>query len=130
VNRLLDGCRILVVEDQYLVAMQTADAIRGAGGEVVGPFGHLEPAHEALRRTTPDAAVLDIKLDSEQTYALARELVARGTVVVLLTGFGAESLPDDVRRLPRLVKPFRRDELVAALHGAIEAAGLRGIRGK
>ena len=107
----LEGRRILVVEDEFLIAMEVEDALRALGAEVVGPFGRLKPALGAVQIEALDGAVLDVRLDGETSEQLAAELVARGVPVLLTTGYESEQLPPDLRHLPRLRKPFDARDL-------------------
>jgi two-component system, response regulator PdtaR len=109
----LSGRRILVVEDQYLIAMEVEDILRSLGAEVVGPFPRLHPAFQAVRHEELHGAVLDVRLDGETINDLAALLVARGVPVLLMTGYGTDQLPPELRHLPRLQKPFAEDELRA-----------------
>lgn len=102
----LYGMRILVVEDEYFVAMRLADILRDLGAEVVGPIGRLRAAEDAARRQMPDGAVLDVRLDSQMTTPLADMLQAAGVPVLLVTGYSADQLPDKLQDLPRLPKPL------------------------
>lgn len=115
----LQGRRILVVEDSFLIATQIADAIVAAGGTVIGPIGRLQAARDAVRDERPDAALLDVRLHSDFTDALARELAERGVPVVLATGFDPPSLPAGLGALPRLRKPFTAQAVRQALAAAL-----------
>jgi DNA-binding NtrC family response regulator len=114
----LEGRRILVVEDEFLIAMEMEDTLRNLGAEVVGPFARLEPAFAAIHREELHGAILDVKLDGETTDQVAAALVSRGIPVLLTTGFESEQLPSTLQELPRLGKPF--DE--RALRDMIEQA--------
>ncbi|WP_119458706.1 response regulator [Rhodospirillaceae bacterium SYSU D60014] len=107
----LDGLRILVVEDEYFVALEVKEIVRELGAEVVGPIGRLEPARDVARRETFDGAILDVKLDGEVIYPLADELLVRGVPLILTTGYDAASLPETYRRLPQLRKPLENQAL-------------------
>ena len=110
-QRPLQGRRVLLVEDEYLVAMEIEDILVELGAEVVGPFARVEPALSAARREALDGAVLDVRLDGETIDVVAAVLVARGVPVLLTTGYEGEQLPPDLRPLPRLRKPFDEREL-------------------
>ena len=110
-RKSLEGRRILVVEDEYLIAMEVEDMLRDLGAEVVGPFGRLEPALAAVHREELHGAVLDVKLDGDTTDQLAAALVSKGIPVLLTTGFESEQLPPTLQELPRLGKPFDEQEL-------------------
>lgn len=107
----LKGVRVLLVEDQMVVAMEIEDMLRAAGCEVVGPVGSLQAAITLAHEDALDAAVLDINLDGEKVYPVAEELQARGIPFILATGYGESTLPKQWRDQPRLSKPFRREEL-------------------
>jgi CheY-like chemotaxis protein len=107
----LTGLRVLLVEDQMIVAMEIESLLHGFGCAVVGPVATLEPALQLAREAALDAAVLDVNLDGETVGPVAEALQARGIPVVLSTGYGAATLPEDLRGLPLLEKPFTRTEL-------------------
>jgi len=107
----LSGLRILVVEDDFLIAMDIKEAIEQLGGHVVGPIGRLKQAQDLARREVVDAAILDVKLDGDVTLPLAEELLVRGVPVVLATGYDLESLPEKFQRVPHLRKPFHSTDV-------------------
>jgi DNA-binding NtrC family response regulator len=111
VQKSLEGRRILVVEDEFLIAMEVEDILRASGAEVVGPFGRVEPALGAVQKEVLDGAVLDVRLDGETSEQVAAELISRGVPVLLTTGYEAEQLPPALRHLPRLRKPFDERDL-------------------
>ena len=82
-QKSLEGRRILVVEDEFLIAMDVEDVLRALGAEVVGPFGRLEPALGAVQREDLDGAVLDVRLDGDTIEPVAAVLVSRGVPVLL-----------------------------------------------
>ncbi len=104
----LDGLKILVVEDEFLVAMELTRMIRNLGGEVLGPVSTLTAATELLQGAELDGAVMDVKLGGDSSLPLAEELVARGVPVVLATGYPSEVLPESLAATPRLSKPYSR----------------------
>jgi DNA-binding response OmpR family regulator len=108
-NRPLNGQTLLLVEDNGLVAMELDELIQDLGGEVVGPFGRLNLALDAIRQKSVTGAVLDIRLDGETTFPIIDLLLERACPILLVTGGAAESFPEKYRHLPRLHKPF--DEL-------------------
>ena len=110
-QKSLEGRRILVVEDEFLIAMEVEEILRALGAEVVGPFGRLEPALGAVQREDIHGAVLDVRLDGETSEQVAAELISRGVPVLLTTGYEGEQLPPVLRNLPRLRKPFDEREL-------------------
>ncbi len=112
----LAGLRVLVVEDMLLVAEMIADLLTGLGVEVVGPVGRLAPALAAAGESRLDGALLDVNLGGESSWPVAAALRGRGIPFVFLTGYGdPDALPEDFRATPRLVKPFRQEDLIAAM---------------
>lgn len=105
------GLRVLLVEDQMIVAMEIEDMLRELGCAVVGPVGTLELAVRLAREEALDAAILDISLDGEKVFPVAEELQARRIPFIFATGYGQHTLPETWRGLPRLGKPFKRDQL-------------------
>jgi CheY-like chemotaxis protein len=99
--------RVILVEDEALVAMMMEDLLGELGCEITGSFGALTPALEWLdaQETLPDGAVLDVNLGGgENVFPLARALRARGVPFVFATGYGV--LPDDgFSEAPVLHKP-------------------------
>jgi DNA-binding response OmpR family regulator len=111
----LAGLRILVVEDEYLIAAELEEAMTKLGAEVVGPVGRLEPALELARGNPLDGAILDVKLAAETSSSIAQELMARGVPVVLCSGYEPEQMPESLRHLPTIRKPFSPNSFEAAL---------------
>jgi CheY-like chemotaxis protein len=89
--------RTLVVEDEFLLATMLSDDLTSAGYAVVGPFTTLESALVGSREEQVDLAVLDVKLGEERVYPLADQLIERQMPFVLLTGYGANDLPERFR---------------------------------
>lgn len=86
---LVAGLRLLVVEDEALVAMLIEDLLRDLGCTVIGPVGSVVRALDLLRREALDGALLDVNLgDGEWSYPVADALAARGVPFVFLTGYG------------------------------------------
>jgi CheY-like chemotaxis protein len=83
----LAGLRLLVVEDEALVAMLIEDLLRDLGCTVVGPVGSVARALALLRREAIDGALLDVNLGKERSYPVADALAARGVPFVFLTGY-------------------------------------------
>jgi DNA-binding LytR/AlgR family response regulator len=106
----LRGWRLLLVEDNFLAALELDSIIRELGAEVVGPFGVLKKALDAVHREIIDGAVLDLRLDGELSYPVADILLERGRPIVLVTGGVTDSMPEKYRQLPCLLKPFDYSE--------------------
>jgi CheY-like chemotaxis protein len=139
----IEGLRILVVEDELLCAMELEELLEELHCEVIGPVSRVSdvlPACDAatLGGSAPDGALLDVNLHGERSYAAATELRARHIPVVLVTGYGV--LPDcplDLQRVPKVGKPFDRDQVKQAMlqamndeHAATRRAAGQRLPGK
>ncbi len=118
-DRLL---RILIVEDEMLVAMNVEDMLLDLGHEVAGLAGRLEPALALAREAEIDLAMLDVNLAGEQSFPIADALIERGTPFLFATGYGLKGIPEKYRDRPVLQKPFRAQDLAQALRQAVTAA--------
>ncbi len=119
----LAGLRVLVIEDESMVAMLLEDFLADIGCEVAGVASRLKEALEKVGTLAFDVAILDVNLNGEQTFPIADALMARGRAIVFATGYGAMTLPPELRNLPVLQKPFQQDELERALREALGDAG-------
>ena len=112
----LDGARILIVEDNFVVADALRYLIDGYGGSVSAIVPSVQRAHEALDAGGVDVAVLDINLNGASVVPLADHLLERGIPFVFLSGYGGEELlPEHLRSHPRFDKPVEAERLVRAL---------------
>ncbi|MFZ5780919.1 MAG: response regulator [Pseudomonadota bacterium] len=112
----LKGLRILVVEDNFLVAEMTRELLEECGCEVVGPVARLGDALEVASSAELDGALLDINLAGEFCFPAAARLQERGVPFMFLTGYGEGSVvPSAFREAPRLRKPLDLDQVIAAL---------------
>jgi two-component sensor histidine kinase/DNA-binding response OmpR family regulator len=113
-SRAVAGNRVLLVEDEALVAMLMRDMLTELGYSVIGPFSRPTDAETALHAERVDAAVLDINLDGEMVYPVADQLAARGIPFVFVTGYGAETIERRFAHVPVLQKPIERQMLEGA----------------
>lgn len=114
--RPLDGRRVLVVEDEYLIAMEVKRWLRRAGAEVVGPVPNVERALDLIEDGEIDAAVLDINLGDRGTaFSVADRLNALGVPHLFATGDVRATRGSDYDNRPRLEKPYVEAELVRAV---------------
>ena len=107
--------KVLVVEDEALVAMEIAQVLRDADFEVLGPARSVAAALSLIEKSGCDAAVLDINLTRETSEPVARKLLASGTRFVTLSGYSRTQHPPIFDGVPALVKPLRPDLLVAEI---------------
>jgi DNA-binding response OmpR family regulator len=111
----LAGRRVLLVEDEMLIAMVIEAALEDEGVEVVGPFGRLAQAIEAAEREQVDVALLDVNLAGQYVYPVADILEGRGIPFLFLTGYGEVETPCGRTRWRSIGKPFRTTELIDGL---------------
>jgi len=116
----LQGKRILVVEDEPLIAMELEAMLRDGGCEVIGPAGDLDEAMRLLgdgKRC--DAALLDANLGGQSVDELAVALTRAGVPFAFVTGYGVDALPPAFRKAPMIPKPFTKNQVFSALAGLL-----------
>ena len=120
------GRRVLVVEDEALVAMMIQEFLTEYGHAVVGPIGRASEALVAAKETDYDAAILDINLGDGMAYPVAEILSARGVPFVFVTGYEADTVDHRFSHVPVLQKPIERQALqrlfVPGLNDSVVAA--------
>ncbi len=107
--------RILVVEDDMLIALLIEQVLQELGCIVVGPLGKLDAALRLASSEALDAAVLDVNIRGGLVYPVAEQLRTRGIPFVLASGYGDWALPAAFRTQPRLTKPFTPNEIEAQM---------------
>lgn len=117
----LRGKRVLVVEDEALIAVMVEDMLIDMGSEVVGPAATIATALELARTEELDAAVLDVNVRGERIDPVAEVLMARGIPVLFATGYGEVRLASGA---PATVidKPYTQDKLARGLAAAMGVA--------
>jgi CheY-like chemotaxis protein len=119
----LAGLRVLIVEDDYVVADALRFLIESYAASVSAIAPSVQRALDALAAAPVDIAVLDINLHGASVVPLAEHLRTQGVPFVFLTGYGdAEVLPEHLRSQPRFYKPVQAEALV---RGMIELVGRR-----
>jgi len=118
----LKDLRILVVEDEALVALQLEDMLMEFGCAVIGPASRVAQALELLNGEPVEAAVLDLNIAGELVYPVADELGARGLPYIFVTAYGTSGLTEPYRSRPVLEKPFARRELLQAMLDTLQRA--------
>ena len=114
--------RILVVEDDFLVAALLADILESVGWQVVGPVAHLDTALDAAASEDFDAAVLDVNLGGQTVYPVAEVLDGRSVPFVFVTAHCREALPPLFCDRPHLGKPFAPRDLIGTVARLIVGA--------
>lgn len=102
----LSGKRVLLIEDEYLIADDLRHLLSKAGAQVVGPCATLEKATAAVDEGAFDCAILDINLKGKSALPLAERLLAERRSFAIATGYGGNAIPDDLKQVPRIEKPF------------------------
>ncbi len=107
--------KVLIVEDESLVAMLIEDLLSELGHEVAAICSRLDHAERAARDLEADFAVVDLNLNGERTFSVADILEQRGIPFVFATGYGAAGLEGRWSQVPVLQKPFQLHDLEAAI---------------
>lgn len=107
----LEGLKILLVEDDVLLAMEIEDFLNDNGCEVVGPFARLDKSLEAASRDL-DGALLDLNLRGEMSYPLIDRLGDMNVPVIVCSGYiDLPGMGDRLEGVPSLAKPVDHNEL-------------------
>jgi CheY-like chemotaxis protein len=119
-ENVLNGRRVLVVEDQCAVALDLCESLDREGASVVGPASSVEDALEMLESSVrPDVAVLDIKLSGGLVYPVADRLEQLGVPYLFTTACEVSDIPEHYRLVPRFDKPVRLSSVIAAIRAQI-----------
>jgi len=105
------GRRVLLVEDEALVAMMIQECLTESGHSVIGPISRAADALQAAKEIDYDAAILDINLGDGMAYPVADIVAARGVPFVFVTGYEADTIDDRFSHIPILQKPIERQML-------------------
>jgi CheY-like chemotaxis protein len=111
--------RILIVEDEMLVAMNIEDMLLDLGHEVAGLASRVEPALALAREAAFDLAMLDVNLAGEPSFPIADILAERGIPFMFATGYGTKGIAEGYRHHVVLQKPFRAADLAQALSAVL-----------
>jgi DNA-binding LytR/AlgR family response regulator len=112
----LSGYRILVVEDEWLIAADVVHALEEAGASIVGPYGSVVDSFEHLGDLDAiDGAVIDVGLGTETSFPLADAFRTTAMPFVFLTGVERSELPERFAHVPHMLKPFDADRIADML---------------
>lgn len=111
----LAGISVLIVEDDYYLASDEKAALESAGAQVIGPCRDANEAAGFAASKRVDCAVVDVNLGEGPSFAFARTLQQRGVPFVFVTGYDQAVIPPELAPAPRLEKPIRDLDLVAAV---------------
>ncbi len=116
--------RILLVEDEFLLAHAMEAALGALGFDVVGPYSGVNEAVAAIRTETVECAILDINLCGELSYPVAQELASRHVPFIFASALDGPGIDTQFRHYPFLRKPFCARALSDAIHCFLTAPDL------
>lgn len=118
----LDGVRILVVDDNYMIASNLAEALGSAGARIVGVLGTLEDAtvFVASRHAEVEIALLDVNLAGVMSYPVADILVRHDVPFIFMTGYDTASMEAAYRDFPVCMKPFGFQTVVSTIRRVLD----------
>jgi CheY-like chemotaxis protein len=111
--------RVLIVEDEAMIAGLIESILRKGGWSVVGPVATLERALETIERERLDAALLDVRINGRDVYAVADVLMRRRIPFVFVSGFTRKQVPPGYRDCAYIAKPFTPDAILALLEEVV-----------
>lgn len=111
----LDGCRVLVIEDDYYLADDAHRLLRQAGATVLGPCARLDQCMALLESSPMDCAVVDINLGRGLSFEIPAWLREHGIPFVFVTGYGEDVIAEPYADVERLEKPVESRRLVIAV---------------
>jgi two-component system, response regulator PdtaR len=119
-TRQASGLEVLIVEDEFLIALQIEEIVERLGYTVLGPVGSVTKGLDLLRHTAPSAAILDVNLDGVLVTPIAQMCRDRHIPFVLVTGYGRLALDEPLlESAPRLRKPLDEDLIKVFLSDAV-----------
>jgi CheY-like chemotaxis protein len=107
--------RVLIVEDESLLAMMVEDIVTDEGWTVTANVASVSEALSAVQRGGFDIALLDVNLAGQEVFPVAEAVLARGLPLVFATGYGLNGIREDLRHLPVIAKPFSPGQLLHSL---------------
>jgi len=123
-RRELSNRRVLVVEDEMMIAMLIEDMLEEFGCTLVGPATTVSRALDLIAKENVEIAVLDLNLDGQDTYAIADALRQKSVPFIFATGYGSTGLRQEYGNRPVLQKPFQAQALESALAGALTGSNV------
>ena len=115
----LNGLRVLLVEDEAIIAMTAEDMLEELGCIVAATAPNLEEAFACVEQHAFDVALLDINLNGQQSLPVAARLREKGTPFVFTTGYGAAGSGADYADVPLVTKPYQLADLEGAIRKAL-----------
>jgi CheY-like chemotaxis protein len=125
-KRELSNRKVLVVEDEMMIAMLIEDMLDEIGCKLVGPATNVPRALELIGKENVEIAVLDLNLDGQDTYAVADALQQMHIPFIFATGYGSTGLRKEYGNRPVLQKPFQAKDLEIALAQGLGGSNVDG----
>lgn len=123
-KRELSNRKVLVVEDEMMIAMLIEDMLDELGCKLVGPATNVPRALELIGKERVEVAVLDLNLDGKDTYAIADALRQKNVPFIFATGYGSTGMRPEYGDRPVLQKPFQAKDLETALAEALAGSNV------
>ena len=128
--KTLTGKMVLVVEDDYLLAMDIDQTLHRAKAQVVGPVGTVKGALALMDQYRfLDAAILDVNLGGHPVFPVAERLFDQAIPFLFATGYREKDMPKQFASAARVQKPYEPDQLLAALLEILQTNQTRGNDG-
>ncbi len=115
------NCRILLVEDETMIAMLVEDMLEDLGHNLAAVTGRLEEALTLIGSEAFDLAILDLNLGGILTYPVADVLREKSIPFIFATGYGSSGLKEAYSDLPTLQKPFNQEDLSQAITATLSS---------
>ncbi len=112
--------RVLILEDEMLVAMLLEDLLMDLGHSVAATAGSIRQALKAIEQVPVDLAILDVNLPDGRSDAVADALTTRRVPFLFATGYGAQGVAEQYRRAPVIQKPYDGQGLRSAIMTALQ----------
>ncbi len=119
--------KVLIVEDEAIVALHLEDTLTELGYEVVATAGRVDSATQLATTLDLDLAIVDLNLNGHRTDGVAEALAERGIAIVFATGYGAAALDKRWAGVPTLQKPFQSIELERAIARAVQTPRAQNV---
>lgn len=123
----LGNLRVLIVEDESLIAMLIEDAVLDLGCRMVTIAATLRDALDQATSGEFDIAILDVNLNGSPAFPVAELLADKRIPFIFSTGYGASGVPQAFAAVPVLAKPFKEGDVARAIETAMEVNGRGGV---
>lgn len=121
-GQLFSGKRVLIMEDEPVIAILLEELIEAAGGKPIA-ISYPSSFDAVMAQGVPDLAILDINTHDGTSFGIARLLQENGVPFVFASGYGRQVAPGELARVPTLTKPYGLEDLEQALGAAISLLG-------